>query len=149
MEDNDLREIEPIKKLKARYFRHMDQQRWDEWKKCFTEDVTAVYDGPPRLNKRDDPAQVACEGRTRLVDAVSGLFVESKSVHQGFMPEIELTSPTTATGIWAMFDYIRTPRGSFKGWGHYYEEYVKQEGEWKIKKIRLTRLHVEEIWEGL
>ena len=148
MDNNELDEIEQIKTLKARYFRHMDQKRWDEWKKCFTEDVTAVYDGPPRLNKSDDPTQVACDGRAFLVEAVSGLFADSKSIHQGFMPEIELTSPTTATGTWAMFDYIRMPRGSFRGWGHYYEEYVKQEDGWKIKKIRLTRLHIEEIWEG-
>ncbi len=32
---------------------------------------------------------------------------------------------------------------------HYDDECVKQEGDWKIKTIRLTRLHVEEIWEGL
>src|SRR5206468_13117953 len=34
---------------------------------------SALGSSAPRLNKRDDPTQVACEGRTRLVDAVSGL----------------------------------------------------------------------------
>ena len=29
------------------------------------------------------------------------------TVHHGHMPEIELTSPTTARGIWAMEDMLR------------------------------------------
>lgn len=149
MDANALDEIEQIKKLKARYFRLMDLQQWDEWKACFTEDVTALYDGPPRRSKNDNPNAVGCAGPDGLVAAVSGLFADSISIHQGYMPEIELTSPTTATGIWAMYDSARMPRSTFQGWGHYYEEYEKHGGQWKIKKIRLTRLHVEETWAGI
>jgi len=57
------------------------------------------------------------------------------------MPEIEITSSTTARGIWAMFDYLRFPTFIFKGYGHYEEEYVKEVGGWKIKRVLLTRLH--------
>lgn len=149
MTASSLDDIEQIKQLKARYFRHMDMRQWDQWQQCFTADVTAVYDGPPRLGKRDDPTQVACNGRANLVAAVSGLFVEARSIHQGYMPEIELTSATTAKGIWSMFDFIRSPKGTFKGWGHYWEEYVKEGEHWKIKSIKLTRLHVEETWDGI
>ena len=88
---SNLDEIEAIKQLKARYFRHMDTRNWDEWRKCFTADITASYDGPPRLGKRDDPTEVSCSGRDNLVAAVSGLLVEARSIHQGYMPEIELT----------------------------------------------------------
>jgi hypothetical protein len=149
MDANDLVEIEAIKKLKARYFRLMDLQQWAEWKKCFTADITAEYEGPPRRSKSDDPSVVTCSTPDGLAKAVSGLFEGAKSIHQGYMPEIELTSPTTATGIWAMYDQARLPRGTFQGWGHYYEDYVKQNGEWRIRKIRLTRLHVEEVWQGI
>ena len=146
---SNLDEIEAIKQLKARYFRHMDTRNWDEWRKCFTADITASYDGPPRLGKRDDPTEVSCSGRDNLVAAVSGLLVEARSIHQGYRPEIELTSATTATAIWSMYDFIRSPKGTFQGWGHYHEEYVKEESGWKIKKIKLTRLHVEETWAGI
>ncbi len=142
-------DLEEIQQLKARYFRLMDQKQWNEWRECFTEDVAAVYEGPPRLNKGDDPERIALKGRAELVEGVRGLLRNVISVHQGFMPELALTSSTTATGVWAMFDYLRLPRCTFKGWGHYHEEYVKQDGQWRIKKIHLTRLHVEETWEGI
>lgn len=146
---SNLEEIEQIKQLKARYFRHMDTRNWEEFRKCFTADIVASYDGPPRMSKGDDPAEVACSGRDNLVAAISGLFTEARSIHQGYMPEIELTSATTATGIWSMWDFIRTPKGTFQGWGHYHEEYVKEGSDWKLKKIKLTRLHVEETWNGI
>ena len=68
------------------------------------------------------------------------------TVHHGHMPEIEITSPTTARGIWAMQDFLRMPEGSplgvksLVGWGHYTETYERIEGEWKIKTLVLTRL---------
>ena len=56
------------------------------------------------------------------------------------MPEIEITGPATATGVWAMFDYVELPEFTLRGWGHYHEEYVKERGGWKIRRLRLTRL---------
>ena len=70
----------------------------------------------------------------------------AQSIHQGFMPEIELMSATTAKAVWSMHDYVRLPTCNFKGWGHYHEDYVKQQDGWKLKKIYLTRLHTEEEW---
>jgi hypothetical protein len=140
MELNTLEEIEHIKQLKARYFRLMDQKRWDEWREVFTEDVIAVYHGPhPDLRY---------EGRATLVAQISTTLAPAVTVHHGHMPEIELTSPSTATGIWAMFDYVRLPGLTFKGYGHYEEEYVKEDGKWKIKTLRLTRLHCDVSREG-
>ena len=60
------------------------------------------------------------------------------------MPELELTSETTARGIWAMFDYVLLPTCEFKGWSHHHEEYVKEDQEWKFRRIYLTRLHTSE-----
>jgi hypothetical protein len=39
-----------------------------------------------------------------FVAYVAKLLADTVTVHHGHMPEIELTSATTATGIWAMFD---------------------------------------------
>ena len=145
MDINAHNELEAIRQLKSRYFRLMDTQQWDAWKDCFTDDISAFYEGGPRPNP-DAPTDIGCEGKQALVDGVSKLMDGAVSMHQGFMPEIELTSDTTAKAIWAMFDYVRLPTCAFKGWGHYHEDYVKENGQWKLKKIHLTRLRTEEEW---
>ena len=137
--------LEAIRQLKSRYFRLMDTQQWEAWKDCFTEDISAMYEGAPRASV-ELPTEIGCEGRDALIEGVSTLLTGAHSMHQGFMPEIELTSATTARAIWSMFDYVRLPTCNFRGWGHYHEDYVKQGGEWKIHKIHLTRLHTEEEW---
>jgi hypothetical protein len=139
-EDDDmdvdvLTEIEAIKRLKARYFRFMDQKRWDEWDQVFTEDFTGVVHGPHKEIRYNGRADFVGQNRVTLATAVT--------VHHGHMPEIELLTPTTATGIWAMFDYVQMPQMTLEGYGHYTEEYVKEDGQWKIKSLRLTRLRVE------
>ncbi len=133
MEPNSFEEIEHIKKLKAKYFRLIDTKQWDAWGELFTQDVTVVYQGPH--------PDIRCEGRADLVARVRNALAQAVTVHHGHMPEIELTSPTTATGIWAMFDIVQSPQLSFKGYGHYEEEYAKQAGTWRIKNLLLTRLH--------
>jgi hypothetical protein len=63
------------------------------------------------------------------------------------MPELELTSPDTATGIWAMQDQIWWPEGApvrrLVGSGHYHETYRRTPDGWRIASMRLTRLHRE------
>lgn len=137
--------IEQIKQLKARYFRLMDQKKWDDWREVFTEDVTAVYQGVPRRSG-EGAAELRCQGRADLVAKVSGFLAPGVSVHHGHMPEIEVTSPTTARGIWAMVDYLRLPQFTMKGYGHYEEDYVREGDKWKIKTILLTRLHCDIEW---
>ena len=69
---------------------------------------------------------------------------EAVTVHQGHMPEIELTSETTATGIWALHDVVIFPNGMrLDGYGHYHETYSKGDDGWRIASSKLTRLHTD------
>jgi hypothetical protein len=135
MNDGDLlrqlADIEAIKRLKARYFRLMDQKKWDEWAMVFATDAHLVV----------PEGGVDEHGRAAVVASVSGVLEGVRTVHHGHMPEIELTSATTATGIWAMFDDIDRPDGRRQGFGHYHERYVKgADGAWRIDDVLLTRL---------
>ena len=132
-----LEELEAIKQLKARYFRLMDTKRWDEWAECFTEDFVAVVDGPH--------PQLRFEGRDAMVSQNRVTLATAPTVHHGHMPELELTGPTSARGIWAMYDYVELPEFTLKGYGHYHEEYLKQGGRWRIKSLRLTRLRCDVV----
>ena len=135
--------MEQIKQLKARYFRLMDQKQWEEWAELFTDDVTAMYHNASPDRPREGLPTLHCTGRANLVATVRRVLSQGLSIHQGYMPEIAITSPTTAHGTWAMFDYLRLPTCIFKGYGHYEEEHVKEASGWKIKHIVLTRLHCE------
>lgn len=138
-------DLEAIRQLKSRYFRLMDTQQFDRWDSCFTADITARYEGVPRAND-SLPVDVEINGRDALIDGIRELMTGAQSIHQGYMPELELTSATTASGIWSMYDYVRLPTCHFQGWGHYHEDYLKVDGVWRIQKILLTRLHTEEKW---
>ena len=63
--------------------------------------------------------------------------------HQGHMPEIELIDSDHARGIWSMTDRVDHPNYLLIGYGHYHEEYVKRDGRWQIRHLKLTRLHEE------
>ena len=48
-----------------------------------------------------------------------------------------------------MFDYVEFPpdptgaRSGLQGSGHYTEEYVREDGEWRIASLLLSRLRVD------
>ena len=142
---DEWREIEALKQLKARYFRFLDTKQWESWRDLFTGDallkvhsVVTTWGGEPQL--RQD-----IQGSETIMTTVRALIDNSVTVHQGHMPEINLTSPTTATGIWAMEDIVENSQGRMRGHGHYHETYEMIGGKWLIKTIRLTRLRIEVI----
>ena len=67
------------------------------------------------------------------------------TVHHGHMPEVTVTSATTATGVWAFEDRLWWPEGAplrrLHGFGHYHETYVKTDQGWRIASLRISRLH--------
>jgi len=84
------------------------------------------------------------QGADDFMGGLRDLLADVLTVHHGHMPEIELTSATTAKGIWAMEDMLRWPDGSeLHGAGHYHETYEKVDGDWRIKTMTLTRLRVD------
>jgi len=128
-------DVEAIKQLKARYFRLMDTKDWDGMRQVFTDDAY--------IDTTDSGGRVV-EGADEFMSGLRQILADVVTVHHGHMPEIELTSPTTATGIWAMEDWLKWGDGrDMHGAGHYHEEYEKVDGHWRIKKMTLTRLRVD------
>jgi hypothetical protein len=83
-------------------------------------------------------------GAAEIARSVSAALEGVVSVHHGHMPEIELTSSDTATGVWAMEDRLWFPPGSpvefLHGYGHYHETYRREDGRWRIATLTLTRI---------
>jgi uncharacterized protein (TIGR02246 family) len=128
-------DLEAIKQLKARYFRSMDTKDWAGMREVFTDDaiIDTTASGGSRI-----------AGADAFMEFLRATLQEVVTVHHGHMPEIELTSPTTARGIWAMQDVLKWPNGmELRGYGHYHETYQLTEAGWRIKTSKLTRLRMD------
>ena len=138
-----LQAVEDIKALKARYFRCMDTKDWDGFGDQFTTD--AVMDVSGEMGA--DPESGVIHGNREIAGFVREMVGDVLTVHHGHMPEIDVTSPTTASGVWSMEDMLRWPEGfpiqSLHGYGHYRETYEKVDGRWRIKSLKLTRLRLD------
>ena len=132
---DSMNDVEEIQRLKARYFRTMDTKDWAAMREVFTDDVV--------VDTSEAGGEVV-EGADEFLTFLRGVLDGAVTVHQGHMPEIELTSETTATGIWALHDIVIVPdRMRLDGYGHYHETYVKGVDGWRIASSKLTRLHVD------
>jgi hypothetical protein len=131
----DLDDIEAIKHLKARYFRLMDTKDWEELIHVFSPDAVVDTSGDG-----GDITQSAAE----FLKLLRANIEDVTTVHHGHMPEIELTSATTARAVWAMEDQLWWPESSqlnhMHGYGHYLDAYEKTASGWRIKSMTLTRL---------
>jgi hypothetical protein len=134
LDSTALVEIEALKQLKARYCRLLDAKDWAAWRQIFTDDF--VSDTSKAGGK-------VIEGADDFVAFTRGNLEKPSQVtaHQVHAPEIEVTSSTTARGIWALEDVVRLAPGlNLRGYGHYHETYEKIDGQWLIKTSTLTRL---------
>jgi hypothetical protein len=145
---DECRDIEDIKRLKSRYFRYLDAKDWNGFRGLFTDDATfdGVWDYP--------------DGPDKFVDSAATGLATMTTVHYGFMPDIELTGPDTARGVWSLHDYLEWPepiesyRGiavpgmrAIRGYGYYEETYrrVGSQPRWAISSLRLVRLRVDPV----
>jgi uncharacterized protein (TIGR02246 family) len=128
-------DVEAVKQLKARYCRTMDAKDWAAMREVFADDVEmdTTASGGGVVSGADDFLAF-------LRDAIGDVI----TVHHCHTPEIQLTSATSASGVWAMEDMLRWPDGSeLHGYGHYHETYAKADGEWRITRSVLTRLRMD------
>lgn len=122
-----------IVELKARFGRLADAKDWDGYCAVFTADCAFDFGGG-----------VIVTGGRAGTDVIAGMLEGAVSVHRAYMPEIDFISPTEATGIWAVNDYIEWApdpqtggRAAQMGYGREYETYRKVDGHWRIAHWRL------------
>jgi hypothetical protein len=125
-----------IFELKARYCRLLDTKQWDEWAQLFTEDyvldVSEAGGGPP------------IEGRDAAMASVFDSIGQAVTAHQVHFPEITINGDE-ALAVFPMQDRVLFGAGKYSltGYGHYHDNLVRVDGEWKIAKLKLTRLHTD------
>ena len=136
---NDVDDLEAIKRLKYKYLRCLDLKLWSDLAECFTEDAVSAYSG----------GKYSFDGRDAIMDFLEKAmgapsFLSSHTVHH---PEIEFTSESTATGIWALHDVVIETNADIviQGAAFYHDEYVKVDGEWKIRSTGYERTYEETL----
>ncbi|MCY4387193.1 MAG: nuclear transport factor 2 family protein [Desulfurellaceae bacterium] len=125
-----LEDVEAIKKLKARYCAGADERDEDKFVGCFTED--AVWDGGNFGHY---------EGKAAIREFFGTIpQVLSFAIHYVMNPRIEVNGDT-ATGYWYLLEPCTMLEGGEQAvWGvaKYEEEYVREDGEWKIRNLILA-----------
>ena len=141
MEPADLVEIHAIERLKYAYLRCLDQKLWDDLEQLFTEDATASYGG----------GAAVFENRAGIMDFLRTAMGSNSMLtsHKCHHPEIDLTGPDTAKGVWALEDVVvlsgEDGKGgvTIRGAAFYSDEYVKVDGQWRIKHTGYKRTYEE------
>ena len=133
-------DLEAIRQLKARYCRYLDAKDAEGWRTVFTDDVLVLLDIAVSTGGADPMTAPHVEGVDSFLPMVLASLENAATMHHCHTPEIALTSPDTATGIWAMEDWIIFGDGrELHGAGHYRETYEQQDGTWRIITLHLTR----------
>jgi len=124
----ELRDIEAIKQLKARYCYLVDERRWEELAQLWTEDAVGDYDFGLVFHGRDAVMEGFFHGPT--------VTAASFFVHMVHNPIVNVAGDS-ATGQW----YLTAQSASQAGqamWvmGRYQDEFRRVGGEWKIKSLK-------------
>ncbi|MBJ7464189.1 nuclear transport factor 2 family protein [Mycobacterium sp. ITM-2016-00316] len=133
-------DYEAIRQLKARYCRFLDTKDYEAWKALFAPDVVVKLDMAISTGGADGQTAPDLNGLDEFVPVVLGGVEHAQTKHHVHTPEIDLTSDTTASAIWAMEDLLLfADGGELFGAGHYHETYEKRDGGWVITSLHLTR----------
>ncbi|MGH8453741.1 MAG: nuclear transport factor 2 family protein, partial [Nevskiales bacterium] len=127
--------IEHIKRLKYRYCRCIDTANIKELAELFTEDASICYVG--------GSYRFEAQGRDKIVEAIGYAFhSQAIAFHHVNHPEIDLVSPTEATGTWYLKDWFLDLKHRIitDGSALYKDTYVKQDGKWLIKRATYSRI---------
>lgn len=133
---------EAIRTVKARYCRFLDTKDWDNFIALFTSDAV--------MDVQEDSGNPPLQGRAAILDQVRHAVEYAHTAHQVHFSEIDLHGDE-AHVITPMQDRVVWEPGksrvpgvqSIIGFGHYTETYVRQDGEWRIAYLKLSRLHVD------
>lgn len=137
MTPEDLVEIELIKRLKYRYLRCLDQKLWDELEGCFTPDAKASYGG----------GAYEFDGRDAIMDFLRSSMGATTMLtsHRCHHPEIDLSAPGEASGVWALEDVVVMTdlELTVRGAAFYTDRYVKADDTWRIAETGYLRSYEE------
>ena len=125
-----LSDIESIRQMRYRYWRAIRDVNLDALLSLFSENPCADFGlGQPAEGK---------EAVKKLYRDTVGTWKPQGQYPRGFVPEIEMTSDKTAKGTWMVEAQVldREKKLVTNVGCLYDEEYVKENGQWKISRLK-------------
>ncbi len=130
-------DVESIRQLKYRYFRLLDTKKFRDLGELFVADGTTAYEA----------GALRQSGREAIVEFLISSLGDPGIVtfHTGHHPEIDVGPDGTATGIWYLEDRVIVPAFDLVlgGTALYEDEYVVDDGEWRIRHTGYNRIYEE------
>ncbi len=117
--------------LKSTYFNDVDSKNWLALRQLFAPGAVIDTTGSlgPLFPNRDSFIAFT---------ALTLSLINTR--HQGYDPQIDLTSDTTASAVWTMQDRLSIAGlVTIHGYGHYADTYEKVNGQWVVTSSKLTR----------
>lgn len=137
MTHSDWNDVQEICTLKHAYLRFLDTKRFGDLGQLLTEDATSAYQS----------GELSHSGRDAIVSFLEQSLGDPGIVtmHTCHHPEISVTSPTRAHGIWYLEDRVLVPAHDFvlHGTALYHDEYHKVDGAWRISHTGYERIFEE------
>ena len=128
-----LEDIRAIKTLKYRYLRACDRKDPDGVRDCLDPVACVIaYEGFPRF-----------ESREAFVDIFAAMACKPSIIdmHHGQNPDITLTGPDSATGVWDLFFHSMDTeaRTALQMGCAYLDHYTRRDGRWWISHTETVR----------
>lgn len=125
---NELKDIEALKKLKARYCHLVDARQWSELAELFTEDATCDYGFFGVYNGR---AEIMNKFFRELVESASSFMV-----HMVHNPLIEVRGDS-ALGTWYLTAQTTMQPVNQAVWvvGIYRDQFKRVDQQWKLSSL--------------
>jgi len=127
-----LSDIESIRQMRYRYWRAIRDVDLDALLVLFSKNPCADF------GLGEQMVAVGKEAVEKLYKTTVGTWKPQGQYPRGFVPEIEVTSDKTARGTWMVEAQVldREKRLVTNVGCLYDEEYVKEDGQWKIRRLK-------------
>jgi hypothetical protein len=137
----DLKDIEALKRLKARYCHLVDSRSWDELAELWTPDATCDYGFFGSYEGRD---QIIGKFFRELVDSAASFMV-----HMVHNPLIDVRGDR-ASGSWYLTSQTTIQPSNQAVWvmGIYRDEFRRVAGDWKISSLKFEFKYYTPFEEG-
>ena len=124
-----IEDVEAIKKLHQKYMNLMDNLHYKEVLELFTEDATAEI--------RNSGVKRGRKGLSEIYLGIGSLKKSRDVAHMAIQPDITVNADN-AVGTWLIYMFFFSPTVEWVQ-GRNDVEYRKENGIWKISKLKFTR----------